>query len=458
TTTANGEYDFWVQVNKYGQTMNYISKYTASGSNVATVVYAGLQSKNTSGKFYITEMQEMTRGVCQNTNMWGTGVGDNARIYDYTGSGAALASTAATSATVNTGTFLLEDNRDQKTYLVRRLADGNCWMVQNLDLNLKNFAGTRKLTSANTDLNDKEYWDPSETLKNSQWVFNSTNITGGYANHLGIANILEPGPGYSTVGALSISQYQFQSRLNFGPNLFWGSRYQAGTIVDNTSGDNNNGLYINGNANVLYPRSYDNGFAYYDSNLFIDSDSGYKMIPVIPDAAGEVGKILQSSDYLTIDSEWQPELIMNQTGEKYTMRGNVYLGDYYNNYAAYAGNVSDGYTLEQNSICPKGWRLPSENIDEEKSWRKLLMDIYDIIEDDGDIIQFESIAKQFLLPISLGYTGQYNGIKGLLWDRSTYGYMYTSHNTLYMYRMNGKVSSSFPRPYMGNTLRCVARD
>ena len=43
---------------------------------------------------------------------------------------------------------MLTDSRDGKSYLVRKLADGNCWMTQNLDLE-----GARTLTSDDTDLN-----------------------------------------------------------------------------------------------------------------------------------------------------------------------------------------------------------------------------------------------------------------------------------------------------------------
>jgi len=106
------------------------------------------------------------------------GIGEYARVYNNTLSGNALADTAAGSAAIGIGTFRLADTRETvdddglvidgvhyKDYLVRRLADGNCWMVQNLDLNLKAFAGTEKLTSENTNLNTKSVWDPSAKLK-----------------------------------------------------------------------------------------------------------------------------------------------------------------------------------------------------------------------------------------------------------------------------------------------------
>lgn len=48
----------------------------------------------------------------------------------------------------------LIDSRDGMTYLVSKLADGNCWMSQNLELDLDN----EPLTSADTDLNTKASW------------------------------------------------------------------------------------------------------------------------------------------------------------------------------------------------------------------------------------------------------------------------------------------------------------
>ena len=73
------------------------------------------------------------------------------------------------------GTFQLTDIRDSHPYLVRRLADGNCWMVENLDLDLANFAGktnndTGALTPENTDLREpstisRGYWDPTESVQ-----------------------------------------------------------------------------------------------------------------------------------------------------------------------------------------------------------------------------------------------------------------------------------------------------
>ena len=66
----------------------------------------------------------------------------------------------------------LIDKRDGKTYWVAKLADGNCWMTQNLDLDL--VAG-KKLTPADSDTSSS--WDPGvTTLDTAQTSVNSNTV------------------------------------------------------------------------------------------------------------------------------------------------------------------------------------------------------------------------------------------------------------------------------------------
>ena len=351
---------------------------------------------------------------------------------DYTGL-VELESTAADSAAIGKGTFLLADIRETvesggyavtengvtknyKTYLVRRLADGNCWMVQNLDLNLKSFAGTNKLTSENTDLNSKTSWDPSASLV----------VAGGYNNALGegnakISNILEPGPGYSSpdVGQLSISDYQFQSRLYYGPNFYWGSRYTQGTTTDNPGTANNNGLVIVNNTNSAYPRSYNDGLGYIDGTSTEDG-----MIK-IGNISGNVDKA-QQQWASTEDTEWRPSYITDNNGESYTMRGSMYIGDFYNYYAATAESITYYMTSgsAQDTICPSGWTIPNAYL--EKSFSVLMSDTYGIPNASNNV---DIVKKTHLLPLSIPYTGAYNwatgsidhnGYRGFFWAKGEY--------------------------------------
>ena len=65
--------------------------------------------------------------------------------------------------------YQLKDNRDQTIYYIAKLADGNIWMTQNLDLDLNN---QTKLTSADTNITAD--WTPA----NSTISFTGTSVPG----------------------------------------------------------------------------------------------------------------------------------------------------------------------------------------------------------------------------------------------------------------------------------------
>ena len=77
------------------------------------------------------------------------------------------------------------DIRDDKVYWIAKLADGNCWMTQNLDLDLTSNPEADNyivLTSENTDLNDttSAAYQDGYTVSESgviTWVPASTAIT-----------------------------------------------------------------------------------------------------------------------------------------------------------------------------------------------------------------------------------------------------------------------------------------
>lgn len=67
---------------------------------------------------------------------------------------------------------VLIDKRDNQTYLIRKLADGKCWMTQNLRLKLDS---NTALNNQTTDLQSQIAWTPTRTTE----IFSST---GGSAN------------------------------------------------------------------------------------------------------------------------------------------------------------------------------------------------------------------------------------------------------------------------------------
>ncbi|MBR1796383.1 hypothetical protein IJ765_04010, partial [Candidatus Saccharibacteria bacterium] len=84
----------------------------------------------------------------------------------------------------------LRDVRDNKWYLIRKLADGNCWMVQNLDLDLSTEVA---LTSETSDINSTSSWTPSE---DTQTLDNFT----GWDRFSLVEGSLDPGEVYSPLG------------------------------------------------------------------------------------------------------------------------------------------------------------------------------------------------------------------------------------------------------------------
>ena len=68
-----------------------------------------------------------------------------------------MTSEICANSAIDESTRLL-DRRDNKKYWVSKLADGNCWMTQSLDLDLQ--AGV-ELTPDNTDIDSN--WDPGAT-------------------------------------------------------------------------------------------------------------------------------------------------------------------------------------------------------------------------------------------------------------------------------------------------------
>ena len=404
------DYDYIVEIPvTSGLTRRYIS-YNTDGNDEGVTRYVGLQTKDSNDNYYVQTMQGITAGICSMTNVWGATVGSDARIYNRTGTGVALANSATDSLAIGTGTFQLEDIRDNKEYLVRRLADGNCWMVQNLDLELADFAGKNDtnggLTPANTDLNSEEsktrgYWDPSASV---------VALTGST-----LTEKLQ-----SKLGADQTCSEQFQSKENAGSGCYWGSKLSDdGNLTPLTD--------VTNNANAAIPRSYDNGSDWIQNSPSQDGVSG---------------------DY---KSSGTPTSVNGDNA------ATLYMGNWYNWYAATAqsgtwemtsGNATD-------SICPAGWQLPDNSGDH--SWSNLLTTKYSVASStDGS-----RRARNY--PLSIIFSGYYYWVGGYLNNRGSNGNYWSStpsstidarYLNLYSTRVNPQDSGS---KTFGLTVRCVAR-
>ncbi len=119
-----------------------------SGTYTKNVVFSVIAHPTPETIHTIATMQDMTPDVCNETTTPAT----NATAFDWDGS--------YHNDTSRVPRNSLQDTRDGKFYLVSKLADGNCWMSQNLELMLDS---TKSLSNLTTDLNTKTSWTPENS-------------------------------------------------------------------------------------------------------------------------------------------------------------------------------------------------------------------------------------------------------------------------------------------------------
>lgn len=240
----------------------------------------------------------------------------------------------------------LIDIRDNKTYYVTKLKDNNCWMTQNLALDLETTpTNVAPLTSENTDLNDN-------------------SLTGAY--ELG---------------------YTYENNI-----LSWRPANATKTF---------NGTSV----------------------------SGWTSSNTVPSSARKTDGALS---------------------------GHQAIGNYYNWSATIASDDSRSLTSgnANNSICPKGWRLPSKSSDE----FNILNNLYNngSTSSDADLI----VAPLWLMRSGVidGGTLKNYGTNGRYWLNKVYfsndayimNFNSESVNTGYVY---GDISTK----RFGDSIRCLAR-
>lgn len=126
----------------------------------------------------ISTMQEMTESVCNSVYTPAAVIGDSVRIINQTSAknGGYTASGDGYSSQVPETTLI--DTRDGNEYRIRKLADGECWMTNNLRLTFADVNGDgiigvahtngtqeTEMTSDNTDLTTKTKWIPTEATQ-----------------------------------------------------------------------------------------------------------------------------------------------------------------------------------------------------------------------------------------------------------------------------------------------------
>ncbi len=361
-------------------------------TNVLLSVAAGATETTQTGLGFngITEMQQMTSDIC---------------------------STAADGLEGR-----LKDTRDDKVYWVGKLKDGNCWMTQNLDLDLNK---ANLLTPDNSDVT--ENW-PSSALTSGLWVGDKSNYT--------IIKYYDPGNYYyatpdawifcSSIGGLAECTEKGWKKLNDYASMIANNPTWTATSV---SGFYEATSYVSTDGTTICNK---------EANSYLgDMNSSY--IPCR----------IYSVDYLRD-------------------RDTHYLsGNYYSLNAATAGTTpSGGNVTGTGSICPKGWQLPPYGSALKSYYR--LLNAYGTYQSNTTLYGSQDIRLAPLYFVPSGYVGANStsypsgyidgaGFYGRYWQHGVgrdgdYGYLLSFYET--------KVdtgSNSNGTIYFGLSVRCVAK-
>ena len=514
-STQRNTYDFIVSVPNYN--LKFTTRYNDAQPGLA---YVGLQTKDLNGKYYVTKMQEMTPGICANTTSykkgnWGisssgyyvdsatTSFGPddafygtlnptNNKYYKTIASNyGEPVGNKATSVDALTddeyelllkGTltgkddvvsvwngltagqkweynlyrkhqWTLKDTRNGYDYVIRKLADDNCWMVQNLDLELTTLT---TFTDADTDINTYRNPDGSEFagvptgaqiesgLASKSWTPSSLSDT--WKSSHAITDSAEK----ATRGDYIITQYENKNEHDWA----WDDNGEDGTHAYRQSAAGNN---------------------IEDKPKFYDPDDFKSTTPAPYIQCMDGLKLVSNCTETNVDryTVRYPNVKLTETNGG-VARGSAdtrLAGMYYNWYAATAGtgtattgsgvNVSD-------SICPKGWQLPS--YDGNKSYVNLTRDTYGkykigtyVYEGDYNYNSYPAYDGLDILPLSFLRSGYYGWSNGARNNRGSYGYCWGSRaaSGTNAYNLNFNLNNFNPQNNNnkgnGFSVRCVAR-
>ena len=361
--------------------------YPTNGTNIITMyaVWVPAEKDGNNNPVYLQEWDDPT---------------------DATDACAALASTTFNSTTgeitVNKNSIIaLTDKRDDEVYTIAKLADDNCWMIENL-----------RLEAAGTVGNNKN--DGNVTNQSLAQGYGGT--TGTYGNFVGLAN---------------------PESANFSNSTTANTIYKssANPPVD-TYDPTNNVLEDIGTSNspgYRFPR-------YNNSN-----NSSALSSPTYTENYANATSPSTSGTYKTST--------VSSYGNYYTWSAAMANTNYYTS--------SSTSEAANTSICPSGWHLPSSNgTNKEYS---TLSQRYGGSGDNqsgigtGDIMsnRFRSFPNNFL------YSGYFNGSSannrgssGDYWSRSAY---YSNDSLSYILYLNSTslYPSNYGIKYYGFSVRCL---
>ena len=325
---------------EYTNTINFIAvSKVAPMSLLDSFIASGAEQYN--GYF---KMQDMTHGICNNVD-------------------------------IGESELQLIDVRDNKIYWVAKLKDGNCWMTQNLDLDI--VAGSTNLTSDNTDLSTDE---SIYTANNTIYALKGAGDIYGYTYESGLATWI---PERSTIDPDGLS----------------------------TTWQNNNGA----------PYSYNPGPIYYYTSNSTANDIKYSSLQnCLKDHPNDCPHYSAGNYY-----NWTSAIAANNMGTILFTSGNA-----------------------DNSICPKGWGLPSTlGISFEN-----LINSYEITS--SNVLNLRSLPIYLTRSGDVGSSSVNNpGINGSYWTKTAFD---GSRSNYFHFQKNSLDTSGSLR-YRGNSIRCIAK-
>lgn len=204
-------------------------------------------------------------------------------------------------------TARLTDNRDGTKYWVTKLADGNCWMSQNLDLNIKSSGNIVTINDASGN--------PTQTVDwgNSSYPPQATSsdiTTGGFSD--------APGNHISDTYSWNLGGYVLNA-----PTL-------AATCASNSTG---------------LGACSAQGFVNVSGWTASDDPNFYRR------------ELYNGTDGSTCTKSANSAVNTSATGACRVYDAHYLVGNYYQHNAATAGTTTSSYNAA-GSICPKNWRLP----------------------------------------------------------------------------------------------------
>ena len=388
-----------------------VSSSTQSGTYSKDVVFTAIAHQRKRTFFDITYMHEMSADICANT--------PTAASYSIKTFANSLAEAQAGTGIAQT---TLIDYRDMKSYLVRKYANGECWMAQNLEHDIFTSGDSVADGSSNTGV----------------YATTSTGInTSGRAN------------ASATLGSNNINKWISYTDIN---------NETAFTTTNGTSAYGSSKFYATQNFSGSSYGWADNG---------TDGARSYST-----QAAGAANYITATG---STAGDGYNTFQESTTGQPYQR-----VGNYYNWAAAkagYIGTVTGGddssstsstSEVPDNSICPRHWTLPKNGTHlggVAKSFDNLIQKYYGTFNNGGSNTTLYNWLNA--APLDFWRAGLYDRSYGTVIGRTTYGYWWSRNasSSAHANRLGTAISgtSGYVNAQYSNyrgfglSVRCVAR-